>query len=146
VRVLVDTREQTPWTFAELGAEIERAGLPTGDYCLPGDEYAFVIERKSGPDWLGTLGKGWERFSREMNRARSMVVIVEAPLDAFVWGMESGQIVPPAGCTQMQPQFLYRRWAEVVGRHGVSLFFCSDREQAERMAWAILRGRHERRS
>ena len=141
MQILVDTREQSPWLFADLGAEVVRQGLPTGDYCLPGDEYAFVIERKSGPDWLGTIGQGWARFCRQMNRARQMVIIVEAPLDAFGFGLVDGSIVPPVGDTQMQPQFLFKRFAEVLGRYGVSLFFCANREHAERMAWTILHGR-----
>jgi hypothetical protein len=141
MEILVDTREQTPWLFDELGAEITRQALPVGDYCLPGDEYRFVIERKSPKDFIGTIGSGWARFQRELARARSLVVIVEAPLDVFFYRLDSGQLVAPDGESQLQPGFVYKRCAEIMGAHGCSLFFCQGREYAERMAWTILKGR-----
>ena len=52
-RIIIDTREQTPWSFPpEIPVEI--GTLKTGDYALAGDD-AFAIERKSKDDFLGTI-------------------------------------------------------------------------------------------
>jgi len=41
--ILIDTREQTPLTFAHFPTE--RATLPTGDYSARGLETCFCVER-----------------------------------------------------------------------------------------------------
>lgn len=141
MRILIDTKEQRPWAFDVYGCEVERASLPTGDYCLPGDELRFAIERKSGADFLKTIGSGWERFQRELDRSRTLAVIVEAPLDRFMYHVHGGQLVPPSGESQLKPAMIYKRAAQILAQPGVSLFFCQDRDYATCMAYTILRGR-----
>ena len=68
-RVAVDSREQTPWTFAGLATpdgrtvEAVAARLGTGDYADADrlDELGAVLERKSGSDLLGCIGRSRER-------------------------------------------------------------------------------------
>jgi len=143
MNILIDSREQRPWLFDCYGCRTSRVTLSTGDYCLPGDEYRFVIERKSASDFLLTIGSGWERFDRELDRSRSMVVIVEAPLDRFLYHVAGGRLVAPPGESTLKPGYIYKRCAEILSRAGCSLFFCESREYAERMAWSVLRGRYE---
>ncbi|KAF0235302.1 MAG: ERCC4 domain-containing [Desulfovibrionaceae bacterium] len=82
--IIVDTREQAPYAFERFQAESVRAGLPTGDYSLPGHERHAAIERKSLDDLIGCLAVGRDRFERELARGRSMdlfAVVVEASME-----------------------------------------------------------------
>ena len=54
VRILIDSREQLPFTFQAYDVTPEVVGLPVGDYSLPGFQDRAAVERKSlrGPDRL----------------------------------------------------------------------------------------------
>ena len=68
--ILVDSREQRPWSFPEGVTVRPRSTIRQGDYALDGDG-TFSIERKSVTDFRGTVaGKAanWERFVRELRR------------------------------------------------------------------------------
>jgi len=70
--IIVDSREQRP-LFTK---NIIKKGLKTGDYSFVFEEKDYsdivVFERKSVTDIVGTLTRGHERFSRELERARSI--------------------------------------------------------------------------
>lgn len=96
--VIVDTREQRPFTFANFTCDQQDGGGPlvvaaragtlaSGDYSLAGFEAEIAIERKSLPDLFHTLGQGRERFVRELERLNAMrwaAVVVEATLHELV--------------------------------------------------------------
>lgn len=67
LKIIIDTREQSPWSFPDHLAECKRGTIKTGDYCLKNDS-KFAIERKSLDDFLGTISTGWNRFLREIGR------------------------------------------------------------------------------
>ena len=69
--IIVDTREQAPYGFDKYEVVTEPAALPVGDHSLPGFEDRAAIERKELGDLIGCLmGKGRDRFERELARAR----------------------------------------------------------------------------
>lgn len=90
--IIVDTREQVPYQFANMIADAadggeriavlyERGTLKQGDYSLLGYETSVSVERKSLSDLFGTLGQGRDRFERELERLatyRFAMVVVEA--------------------------------------------------------------------
>jgi ERCC4-type nuclease len=90
MRILIDSREQLPFTFAGYEVAPEVVGLPCGDYSLPGFEDRAAIERKSLEDLIGCLmGANRERFERELYKGRHydlFAVVVEAPLSAVFQG------------------------------------------------------------
>lgn len=112
--VLVDTREQHPYSFDAIPADVERGGgtwkvkvdrlaLPSGDYSLDGYATAVAVERKSLADLYGTVVQGRERFIRELDRLNEMTfaaVVVEAE-----WSTVLNE--PPAR-TQVAPKTIYR--------------------------------------
>jgi ERCC4-type nuclease len=85
MKILVDNREQQPFTFAGYEAAPEPATLPVGDYSLPGFEDRAAIERKSLEDLIACLmGSNRERFERELARGRHyelFYVMIEASLE-----------------------------------------------------------------
>jgi ERCC4-type nuclease len=68
LRIVIDTREQTPWSWEPSDAITTVAGLNAGDYALLADTepvrgkdrlaVRFAIERKSLEDFLGTISTG----------------------------------------------------------------------------------------
>src|SRR6478752_8650758 len=67
--IIVDTREQTPLSFARL--ESVRGTLRTGDYSVKGLEDLFSVERKTVADLVGCcMADNRERFERELHRLR----------------------------------------------------------------------------
>jgi hypothetical protein len=83
MKIYVDTREQNPLTFP---CSIEVRTLNVGDYSCADPYYSdLVVERKSLEDFVGTMGKGNERFKKEIERAREqniyLVIVVEEKFD-----------------------------------------------------------------
>ena len=145
-RIVIDTREQTPWSFPpEIPVEI--GTLKTGDYALAGDD-AFAIERKSKDDFLGTISTGRGRFCRELNRMEAAgfpakPVIVECDFSAFCFSERNGEIIPPDHeHYKLTPQFVMKRIGQLTAR-GAAVIFAGNPEFASALALAILRERHE---
>jgi ERCC4-type nuclease len=95
--VLIDKREQRPWSVDPLRKK--EATLQTGDYSILGLESHIAIERKSLDDLMGCIGKGRERFERELDRLRAYpcrYVIVEANWGDIEAGSYRSKIHPNA--------------------------------------------------
>ena len=112
--IVVDTREQRPWTFQVLRADKDkgrrlldvsttRGTLQAGDYSISGHEHQVAVERKSKEDLFGTIGGGRARFERELARLNALDmawVIVEA---------EFGECcTAPPGRSQLKPKTIHR--------------------------------------
>lgn len=65
--IIIDTRETWPLEFSPEIRTV-RKKLDEGDYSLVGYEDRISIERKTLSDLCGSLGKGRERFERELLR------------------------------------------------------------------------------
>ncbi len=92
--VVVDTREQTPWTFP---CDTIRAGLPSGDYSVVGLEHCVALERKSLADFVGSVTHERDRFWRELGRLQAYAVravIVEASIEDILAGTYVSRATP----------------------------------------------------
>lgn len=82
--VIVDTREQLPYTFDGLGLAVPTVvrGLHSGDYSIDGMDDRIAIERKSLDDLYGSTTWGRDRFEREVGRLSELpgfaAVVIEA--------------------------------------------------------------------
>jgi ERCC4-type nuclease len=141
--IVIDTREQTPWAFPPELATVSVGTLKTGDYALAGDA-GFAIERKSLPDFVGTVVKGWERFQREiwrMNGWPAKIIIVEADFRQLCYRYEDDELrAPDHESYRVKPGFLMRRIAE-LSMMGVAVIFAGDAEHAAILAVKILQQR-----
>jgi hypothetical protein len=102
--MVVDSREQHPYTFAAIRADadagrrpvvvpIVSAGLPAGDYSIEGLENVVAVERKSLQDCFSTLGQGRARFVRELERLAQYefaAVVVEAEWSEIIGFYSAG--------------------------------------------------------
>jgi DNA excision repair protein ERCC-4 len=83
---IFDTREPDPHPWAPYlpeGWRMVRGTLETGDFALAALPEGVVIERKTPSDLAGCIGKGRERFERELRRGRyvgRLIVVVEGDL------------------------------------------------------------------
>jgi hypothetical protein len=82
--IFVDTREKHLLTFEKVTPKIKT--LKYGDYLFANNEWTgkIVIERKSLSDFIGTFSGGFERFNREIKKAKEddayVIVLVEDTL------------------------------------------------------------------
>lgn len=150
LEIVIDTREQTPWHFEPWQANVRLGTLRTGDYALFGDT-GFAVERKSLDDFLGTVSTGWERFQREVYRAKDAAfpafpVIVEGTLAqcCFHWAPENGGTLygPQHNHPKLTPQFVNKRIAELT-LMGCAVMFCDCPAYASAVALAVLKEREE---
>jgi len=136
--IVIDNREQKPWSFPPEAATLVRGTLKAGDYALEGDEH-FAIERKSLDDLAGTLSTGWDRFKRELFRMSengfpARIVIVEGTW----WDIMEHRYNHP----RVLPRFLRKRLAQLA-MMGVQVLYAGDCHMAAGMAWVILREREK---
>ena len=133
LKVVVDSREQAPFTFSGLPVEVGVGALEAGDYSLHGFERRVAVERKELGDLVGCLGADRERFQRELARLRgydAAAVVVEAPVVALRTGRYLGRL--DAGAA----------WQSVLAfsmRFRVPFIFCADRADAEAVTFDLLR-------
>lgn len=143
--ILIDTREQQPYTFAGFRADkrdgggplvvdTETVGLSSGDYSLAGYADRIAVERKSLNDLFGTLSQGRDRFERELTRLDAMpfaAVVVEADwLTIFT---------APPQFSQLEPKTVFRSvlaWCQRFPR--VHWFNVPDRAFGEAITLRIL--------
>ncbi len=143
--VLVDTREQLPYSFCGFFTDRKDGGLPlvvstrtvglqSGDYSVDGYADQVSVERKSLADLYSTFGKGRARFEHELARLDMMPfanVVVESSL---------GQAVanPPLR-TRLKPKTIMRSviaWRYRYQR--IHWHFVDDRRLAEILTYRLL--------
>jgi len=93
--IVIDTREQTPFTFANL--PMVTGTLDTGDYSIVGLTHLVAVERKSLPDLLACVGRERDRFVRALQRLSAYpyrLLVIEATAAQIEAGDWRGKIVP----------------------------------------------------
>lgn len=131
--ILIDTREQTPFTFNGYDVEPQPVALPVGDYSLPGLLDRVAIERKSLGDLVGCLmGGNRDRFERELAKARHydlFAVVVEAALeDVRRWKYRS----------EMKPHAVLQSLCAFQVRYRTAFIWAGDRRGAEYVTYSLL--------
>jgi len=132
--IMVDSREQRPYAFIGYsGVEVIRAGLPAGDYSLPGAEAHAAIERKSIDDLVSCLmGSNRGRFERELVRLRPYIVkavVVEANWESIARGRYT---------SRMHPQAALQSVLALQVRYAIPFLFCGDRRGGQYVTHGLL--------
>lgn len=129
VTAVIDTREQAPFDLAPL-KQISGT-LPTGDYSIVGLEHVVAVERKSLQDLIGCIGKGRERFEREIQRLMAYPVralVVEANWSNIELKQYRGQVNPNAALGS-----IYGWMAK-----GLPVYMAGDRNRAQEFTTRFL--------
>ncbi len=131
--VKIDTREQkalqfspkittknTCLKFGDYGCEVE---TPEGTWW----DVPIRFERKGFPDLFGTMGKGYERFKKEMERAQKanhkLFLLVEGSLKKVQKGYTYSQI---SGDTML------KKLAMLEIRYGLHVHYFTNRDEMTR--------------
>jgi len=127
--ILVDTREQKPWSF-RMPSKV--ATVPTGaDYSVLGFEEHIGIERKSLADLVGSLTRDRERFTRSLAALRTRrwrCVIVESNVSALLAKWYRSKTPPSA---------ILGSVASIMA-DGIPVLFADDPDAASRLAEKLL--------
>lgn len=152
VPVLIDTREQLPYTFAGLRADKREGGGPlivetrsetlhSGDYSILGYAGRVAIERKSLADLFRTIGSDRERFERELSRLAEYdyaAVMVEAE-----W---SEVLNDPPSRSKLSPKTIFRSVMAWQCRYPrVHWWFVPGRDMGEVATLRLLEKYHQSR-
>ena len=131
MKIIIDTREQTPWSFPK---EIETiAGtLQAGDYSLKGFEKHIALERKSMPDFISCCGSERERFTAELQRLKAYslrAVIIEGNFRDVVQGNYRSQIKPASVIGSISSWYM---------KYKTGFFFCDNPEAAATLTLSLM--------
>jgi DNA excision repair protein ERCC-4 len=133
MRILVDTREQAPFTFQGYEVAPEPATLPVGDYSLPGFTDRVTIERKELNDLVSCLmNSNRDRFERELARGRHydlFAMVVEANLADVSQGRYR---------SDMKPQAALQSIITFQVRYRLSIVWAGNRKGAEYVTHSLL--------
>ena len=130
--LVIDTREQEPYSFDPARAAVVRCALPAGDYSVQGFEEAVAVERKTLEDLVSTVLRGRRRFHRELrllSTYQAACVVVEAELADVLLGRYRSDADPGAVLGSV---------VSIVVDFGVPVFFCSSRQAACRFTLEYL--------
>lgn len=130
--IIIDTREPWPHPYAPYFSDnitVERGTLETGDIALAALPDAAVVERKTVTDLLGCIGKGRDRFERELKRSRycgRFIVIIEG---TFADVIQQSRGIHPSSLVGSLAAWQYRY---------CSFCFAGNTEMAAKMAERFL--------
>ena len=133
MRVLIDSREQRPYTFftwPEVSVEV--VALPVGDYSLAGLSDRVALERKSLDDLAQTLTAGRERFAAECQRGRGLDLfglVIEGTVDDVLRGRYQ---------SRANPKSIAQTLIAWSIRFDFTVWFAGNRQNGELMVYSIL--------
>lgn len=131
--IVVDNREQSPYTFDGYPVEVRAGTLATGDYSLAGFEADVAIERKELSDLIACLSHERDRFTRELERLRgfgSAALLIEAPFSAIAQGKYRSRMDAGAAVQSL---------LSIMQRYKLPLLFADNRATGERYVYDVLR-------
>lgn len=130
--IVIDSREQRPFSFAAEVAGSVRKALPAGDYSIEGNETVIAVERKTLEDFISTLVHARERFIRELTKLRDYRfawIIVEGSLDEVLRGRYASRV---------QPAALLGLTTWVMTEYQIPVLFAHDRPCARALTESLL--------
>lgn len=138
--IIVDTREQQPWTFDNYVTAKQK--LDTGDYSIQGLEHLLGIERKkSVSEFANNIVES--RFQDVIDRLSQLkysFFLFEFDLkDVLIYPI--GSTVPKKWWNNIKitPAFLMKHIIEIQLIYNINVIFCGSPANAEKMAENILK-------
>ncbi len=130
--IVIDSREQEPYSFDPRLAGAVRRALKAGDYSIGGLEDQVAVERKTLDDFVSTVIHRRRRFREELRKLsqyRAACVVVEAALLDVLSKRYRGEARPAAvvGST-----------LSILLDYGVPVVFCGNRQAACHFTQAFL--------
>ena len=127
--IAVDTREQKPYPFP--GCQVKT--LTTGDYSIVGLEHQIALERKTKEDAYASLGRGRQRFKRELERLSTFdyaAIVIESSLPEFLH---------PPRFSRLKPKSAINTLISWAVKYRVGVFFAGDRRHGRALVRQLLK-------
>tara|TARA_Y100000389_G_scaffold103441_1_gene100314 strand:+ start:7807 stop:8283 length:477 start_codon:yes stop_codon:yes gene_type:complete len=139
-RIIVDTREQQPWSFEDYSTSI--AKLDTGDYSIEGLEDTICIERKKSVSEVAN-NITESRFKDVINRLKEIkypFILLEFDLND-VLRYPQGSNVPKRMWSKIRisPAFIMKNILDLELKHNINVIFCGDDASASKLASMIFK-------
>jgi len=133
--IFTDSREQTPLKFNNT---TRKEGLSFGDYRMSGSD--VYIERKSLGDCWGTLSGGYERFEREIIRAKEanayLIILIESAFGNLEKFPSQKQVY---GKIKLPIEFIYHNIRILLQKYQhIQFLFVNGRDDASRIVEKIF--------
>lgn len=138
--IIIDTREQQPWTFSEYATAHKK--LDTGDYSVDGLQHLLCIERKKSiSEFANNITESrFKDVVMRMSQLKYSFLLLEFDLeDVLIYPI--GSTVPKKMWDKIKisPAFLIKHLLELEINHNIKVIFCGDSSNAEKMAEHILK-------
>lgn len=138
--IIIDTREQQPWGFDSYAKANTK--LDTGDYSIQGLENIVAIERKkSVSEFANNITES--RFTdvvMRMGEIKHAFLLLEFDLeDVLIYPV--GSTVPKRMWDKIKisPAFILKNLLDLELKHNISVHFCGNSSNAEKLAETILK-------
>lgn len=134
MKIICDTREQSPLDFSRYEAVVEPGALEVGDYAPAGLGHLCAVERKSVPDLVASLTKGaWT--------VRARAYAGPGGLDAFAVVIEGslGQVRRHEYRSQAKPHALLQSMCAFSVRYSVTWVWADDPAGAAYFTFHFMR-------
>ena len=130
LKLIIDSREQKMLEFKNgIFGEFEVRKLVVADYGaeLDGIELPLVFERKGKGDLYGTMTQGYERFRKQIGKAKElgikMVLLIEGSMREIASGYEH---------SQFEGDSMLKKLAMLYVRYDLEYHFFNDRYEMAR--------------
>jgi ERCC4-type nuclease len=136
--IIIDTREQEPYSFDPRLAAAVRRALPAGDYSVDGLDGIVAVERKTLDDFVSTVIHSRQRFCEELRKLagyRAACVVVEAGI---------GDVLQKRYRGEAHPNAVLGNALSIILDYRVPVFFCTSRQAACHFVQAYLLAVHTR--
>jgi hypothetical protein len=140
MKIIIDTREQLPWSFGEFDTVSRK--LDTGDYSIEGLEEVLCIERKKSTAEIAiNLGKDCKRFNKELERMlqfKYAYIICEFTLTNLA-SFPHNCSIPKYQLSKIRinAKYLIKRMKEIE-EMGINVIYCNNKFEAEDRAIEIF--------
>jgi hypothetical protein len=141
--IIVDTREQQPWTFDNYAKAHKK--LDTGDYSIEGLEHLLTIERKKSSSEFATniVESRFKDVIMRLSQFKYSFLLLEFDLeDLLIYPI--GSTVPKRMWDKVKitPAFLIKNIIELQLNHNIKVMFCGSSSNAEKIAEFIFKKIH----
>jgi hypothetical protein len=148
--IIVDTKEQQPWTFENINGDIIdniiHHNLDTGDYTIAGFEETLCIERKKS---VAELAKNITeaRFERELERMyefRHKFLILEFGyynIDTYPIGSSVPKYLQSK--IKITGSYILKKLSEIAIKYDIHVIPCDNRTYAEIVAVNLMKRIYE---
>lgn len=130
--IVIDTREQLPYSFDDSLSTQKQKALPAGDYSLEGHETAVAIERKRTGEMFSVVGKGRARFERELKKLscyKYAAIVIEGKIS---------DILNPSAFSKVSPKSVINSLISWSVQYNVHVYFAESRKFANIITLRIL--------